>query len=79
MVYPPTTRLLDGLAKYFGSGGAMADYDFSQLAGLADQVYNRYICLAAHEDALGYTARNETVYGPSLEKRKLSLFTFPSS
>ncbi|KAH7867816.1 uncharacterized protein C8R40DRAFT_1063573 [Lentinula edodes] len=64
IVTAPTVSLLDGLETYFEPGGPMHNYTFEQLVTLSKVVHRRYMVSAAHEDALGHTARPMEVYGP---------------
>ncbi|KAJ7691532.1 hypothetical protein B0H17DRAFT_1285787 [Mycena rosella] len=57
------TKLLDSLAVYFDSDGPLSDCSFEQLHEFADTVYDRYMCSAAADDALGHVARDVDVYG----------------
>ncbi|TFK39190.1 hypothetical protein BDQ12DRAFT_698246 [Crucibulum laeve] len=65
VVKPPTLRLLESLEMYFTSGGPLADCTFIDLSAFAATVYQRYMCSAAYDDALGHTSRSEEIYGPS--------------
>lgn len=71
VVHPSTTHLLSGLEQYFSGNGPLADCSFEKLHDFARRVYDRHLCVAAHEDALGHAPRDETLYGPSVDFGKL--------
>jgi hypothetical protein len=63
IIKPPTKKLLEGLEEYFLETGPLHDITFDEFLKIAEQVYNRYMCNAAHEAALGYGDRDPALYG----------------
>ncbi|KAJ7245530.1 hypothetical protein C8J57DRAFT_1679531 [Mycena rebaudengoi] len=59
------TKLLDSLQTYFSPDGPLSDCTFDELHALASTVYDRYMCSAAADDALGHTDRDLEIYGES--------------
>jgi hypothetical protein len=43
--------------------GPLSDCTFEQLHELATKVYDRYMCSAAADDALGHSPRDNEIYG----------------
>ncbi|KAJ6623852.1 hypothetical protein B0H10DRAFT_2328866 [Mycena sp. CBHHK59/15] len=62
---PRDSKLLDALQVYFDPAldGPLKDCSFDELHGFAAKVYDRYMCSAAADDALGHTERDTNVYG----------------
>ncbi|KAJ6549419.1 hypothetical protein DFH09DRAFT_617961 [Mycena vulgaris] len=59
----PGTKLIDSLGVYFDAEGPLSDCSFEQLHEFATAVYDRYMCAAAADDALGHTPRDVNIYG----------------
>ncbi|KAJ7085341.1 hypothetical protein C8R43DRAFT_1142534 [Mycena crocata] len=72
LVTPSNTKLLDALPMYFAPDGPLSDCTFEQLHGLASIVYDRYMCSAAADDALGHLERDINIYAtaPRLKKKQ---------
>lgn len=58
--------LINGLEHYFDDG-PLKDCSSEQLVVFSQKVYNRYMCNAAYEDALGHAERDPAIYGPAAE------------
>ncbi|KAJ7069168.1 hypothetical protein C8F01DRAFT_1245377 [Mycena amicta] len=56
--------LLDAVRWYFKADGPLKECSFRDLHGFAAQVYNRYMCAAAADDALNHGSRDLDTYGP---------------
>jgi hypothetical protein len=63
IVQPPTKKLLEGLEEYFSEKGPFYTITLDVLLEMTEQVYNRYMCNAAHEAALGYGDHDPALYG----------------
>lgn len=59
MVADVNTPLLDALTSYFGEDGRFHHCSFDTLSRLASQVYDRYMCNAAYDDAFGYSTPDQ--------------------
>ncbi|KAJ7116291.1 hypothetical protein C8R46DRAFT_1264083 [Mycena filopes] len=64
-VTAPDTKLLDAVQVYFDpeQDGSLSDCTFEKLHELATKVYDRYMCSAAADDALGHNSRDGEIYG----------------
>ncbi|KAK7023848.1 hypothetical protein R3P38DRAFT_2954526 [Favolaschia claudopus] len=65
VIYGTDIKLTDAVSKYFEPDGRFDECTFEDLRKLAGIVYDRYMCIAAGEDALGHSSRDTEIYGPA--------------
>ncbi|KAF8221552.1 hypothetical protein L208DRAFT_1382213 [Tricholoma matsutake] len=79
IVQPPTKKLLEGLEEYFLEKGPFHTITLDALLEMTEQVYNCYMCNAAHEAALGYRDCDPALYGSPTMSNEMDSVPMPAN